>query len=135
MERKIEILANKQFEGNISLAIKHLLENHQAYNCDEYYSEFNDSEKTIAENILYDMTVEKFGKKAVKSDPMHYWQEMKKSIFPMADQQDRTLTKEKVLRYTQLHKKIAGDYAVKFGIFITIFIYFCCANINSMPKH
>lgn len=129
-KRKIEILANEKFDGNVALAIKHIIENRQIYNCDEYYLEFTDFEKRIVNNILYDMALTEFGKKAVKSNPMYYYQEVKKFVFPAIHQQDCTLTKEKVWNRVLMYKTNTIDYIMKFGIFLTIFTYIFAVPIS-----
>lgn len=133
-KRKIEILADTHFNGNISSAIKHILENHQEYDCDEYYSDFTDSEKEFVDNALYEQAEKKFGKKVVLTDPFYYLGKIKSTIFPVTHQVEYTLTKEKALQSALHYKTTTHDYIMKFGVFITVFIYIFAIPISLFLK-
>lgn len=133
-KRKIELLADKQFNKEIGSAIKYIFENRQIFDCDEYYAEFTPSEKTYADNILYEFALKEYGKKAVHRDPMGSLDRIKCQILPKAHERDFTLTKEKVLDRIVMHKKNTANYIMKFGVFLTIFIYLFAIPISFFEK-
>ena len=63
--RKIDILSNEMFDGNMENAIRYVMKNLEGDEQYEYVKEFNNNEAAFASNVLYYMAVEKHGEKVV----------------------------------------------------------------------
>ena len=64
--RKVDILCEEKFNGNIEQTIDYIMRNYKGTELNEYVKDFTPGEITFARNILYKVAVERNGVKKVR---------------------------------------------------------------------